>query len=175
MTKRSIADGNHIDGHAELAAGRLSRRSFVGGATTAVAAMTLTQSTGAARAQAARRKYFWPDSARLAITVSMVIETDADPEPTTKGPDGKTYPDLYAKTAGQYAVREGIPRMLDMFDRRRIKVTSMLCGLSASAIPLSPRTSRSAVMNAARMAAATISSSSFRVRTSAPSSRIRPT
>jgi peptidoglycan/xylan/chitin deacetylase (PgdA/CDA1 family) len=97
--------------------------------------MALAQTSTRAEAQLARRKYFWPNSARLAITVSMVVETDADPEPTTKGPDGKTYPDLYAKTAGQYAVREGIPRMLDMFDRRRIKVTSMLCGLSCERHP----------------------------------------
>ena len=46
-----------------------------------------------------------------------------------------TYPDLYAKTAGQYAANEAIPRMLDMFDRRRIKVTSMMCGQSAERNP----------------------------------------
>ena len=66
----------------------------------------------------------------------MVIETDADPDPTTKGPDGKVYPDLYAKTARQeHATREAIPRMLDMFDRRRIKITSMMCGLSCERNP----------------------------------------
>jgi peptidoglycan/xylan/chitin deacetylase (PgdA/CDA1 family) len=65
----------------------------------------------------------------------MVVETGADPAPTTSGPDGKKYPDLYAATAAQYASREGIPRMLDMFDRHRIKVTSMLCGKSCERYP----------------------------------------
>jgi peptidoglycan/xylan/chitin deacetylase (PgdA/CDA1 family) len=64
-----------------------------------------------------------------------VIETGADPDPTTRAPDGKIYPDLYAKTAEQYAALEAIPRMLDMFDRRKIKITSMMCGVSCERHP----------------------------------------
>src|SRR6185437_9538284 len=71
---------------------------------------------------------FWPNGARLAVTLSMVVENGGDPPPTTNGPDGKKYPNLYATTALQYAVNEAIPRMLDMFDRHKIKVTSMLVG-----------------------------------------------
>jgi peptidoglycan/xylan/chitin deacetylase (PgdA/CDA1 family) len=40
-----------------------------------------------------------------------------------------------AKTAEQYAAREAIPRMLEMFERRRIKVTAMVCGLSCEHHP----------------------------------------
>lgn len=111
----------------------VSRRRFVAGATTAVGALSLAQSS--ARAEPRTGQSFWPNGARLAIAFSMVIETDADPEPTTRGADGKSYPNLYARTAEQYAVREAIPRMLDMFDRRRIKVTSMMCGLSCQRNP----------------------------------------
>jgi peptidoglycan/xylan/chitin deacetylase (PgdA/CDA1 family) len=129
VTKRTVNDNNR-----DIVTG-VSRRSFIAGTTTTAGAMTLAQSSTRAGAQAAKPKSFWPNGARLAIAFSMVIETSADPDPTTKGPDGKTYPDLYAKTAEQYAVREAIPRMLDMFDRRRIKVTSMLCGLSCERHP----------------------------------------
>jgi peptidoglycan/xylan/chitin deacetylase (PgdA/CDA1 family) len=116
----------------------VSRRHLIAGATTALGAMTLARSAAVAEAQAAKplaRGPFWPNGTRLAIAFSMVVETDADPDPTTKGPDGKIYPNLYAKTAEQYAVNEAIPRMLDMFDRRRIKVTSMLCAQSCERHP----------------------------------------
>ena len=154
MTKRSTTEGHATDG----AAPGVSRRGFVTGATTAVGAglgtMTLAQSAAQAqdREDSRRRRgddnrggrgeesrgdrgRFWPNGARLAIAFSMVIETDADPDPVSKGPDGKNYPNLYAKTAEQYAANEAIPRMLDMFDRRRIKVTSMMCGQSAERNP----------------------------------------
>jgi peptidoglycan/xylan/chitin deacetylase (PgdA/CDA1 family) len=117
----------------------MSRRNFVaGGATAAAGVAVLAQSSTAVAAKPekpAAHAPFWPNGARLAITFSMVVETGGDPDPTTKGPDGKTYPDLYAKTAVQYAVNEAIPRMLDMFDRRRIKVTSMMCGQSCERNP----------------------------------------
>lgn len=125
--------------HHGVTANGMNRRNFVGaGATAAVGAMTLTQSSTSAEAKPEKsvaRGSFWPNGARLAIAFSMVIETDADPDPTTKGPDGKVYPDLYAKTAKQYATREAILRMLDMFDRRHIKITSMMCGLSCERNP----------------------------------------
>jgi peptidoglycan/xylan/chitin deacetylase (PgdA/CDA1 family) len=135
MTKPTIADDEHSEGHPDGIAGGLNRRSFFVGASTALAATALAQSSTGAQAERAKPKAFWPNGARLAITLSMVIETDADRPPKRKGPDGKSYPNLYAQTATQYATREAIPRMLDMFDRRRIKVTSMMCGLSAQRHP----------------------------------------
>jgi peptidoglycan/xylan/chitin deacetylase (PgdA/CDA1 family) len=132
VTQSEASNVHHSADHSDTTRG-LSRRSFVAGATTAVGALSLAQSTARAAPQPATP--FWPNGARLAVAFSMVIETDADPEPTTRGPDGKTYPNLYAKTAEQYAVREAIPRMLDMFDRRHIKVTSMMCGLSCERNP----------------------------------------
>jgi peptidoglycan/xylan/chitin deacetylase (PgdA/CDA1 family) len=126
------------DNQRDIAAAGMSRRNFVAAATTAVGAATLAQASASAQAKPekpAAHSPFWPNGARLAVAFSMVVETGADPDPTTKGPDGKTYPDLYAKTAVQYAVNEAIPRMLDMFDRRHIKVTSMMCGLSCERNP----------------------------------------
>src|SRR5262249_54870698 len=129
MTRRSTIDGQPTDTTS------VSRRGFVAGATTAIGAMTLAQSVQAQGNNSRARGPFWPNGARLAIAFSMVMDTDAEPEPTQKGTDGKIYPDLYAKTAGQYAANEAIPRMLDMFDRRRIKVTSMMCAQSAERHP----------------------------------------
>jgi peptidoglycan/xylan/chitin deacetylase (PgdA/CDA1 family) len=88
-----------------------------------------------ALAQMPQRKPGWPNGARLAIALSMVVEVDADPAPTMTGPDNKKYPDLYAASAVEYAWREGIPRMLDMVDRRRVKMTAMVCGQSAERHP----------------------------------------
>lgn len=109
--------------------GGVDRRALMGAA--AVGAAALAQTAGARAAT----KSFWPNGARLAIALSMVVETGADPLPVTKDPDGKSYPDLYGATNAQYASKEGIPRMLDMFDRRKIKVTSMICGTSCEAYP----------------------------------------
>ena len=130
-SNRTSSDSRH-----DVAADGMNRRNFVATAATAAGAATLLHAS-AATAKAEKPTYgaFWPNGARLAVAFSMVVETDADPDPKTKGPDGKTYPDLYAKTAVQYAVNEAIPRMLDMFDRRRIKVTAMMCGLSCERNP----------------------------------------
>ena len=122
----------------DVAGQGMSRRSFVAAGTTAVSAMTMVQASIPAAAQSTKppgHGPFWPNGARLAVALSMVVETGGDPAPTTSGPDGKKYPDLYAATAEQYASREAIPRMLDMFDRRKITVTSMLCGKSCELHP----------------------------------------
>ena len=114
----------------------VSRRRFMAGT---AGAMALAQAAGPAAAQtsprAAKAGAHWPDGARLAIAVTMVVETGADPDAMMAAPDGKKYPDLFARTESQYASREAIPRMIDMFDRRRIKVTSLLCGQSAERFP----------------------------------------
>ncbi|HWG05727.1 MAG TPA: polysaccharide deacetylase family protein, partial [Beijerinckiaceae bacterium] len=121
------------DPHSEhdLARGALNRRSFVAAGTAAMSTLAAVQSRSAAAASLATTSThapFWPNGARLAVTLSMVIENGGDPPPATKGPDGKSYPDLYATTALQYTVNEAIPRMLDMFDRKKIKVSSMMVG-----------------------------------------------
>jgi len=117
----------------------LSRRRFVAGTTAAAAAMALAQSAAPVAAQPAPRPArggpFWPNGARLAIAVSMVVETGADPDPMLTAPDGKKFPDLFGRTDAQYAAREAIPRMIEMFDRRRIKVTSLMCGQSVERHP----------------------------------------
>jgi peptidoglycan/xylan/chitin deacetylase (PgdA/CDA1 family) len=75
---------------------------------------------------------FWPNGARLALTVSMQFEAGGQPISGAGGPitdpirDG--YPDLGQNSFYEYGIREGIPRMLDLFDKHDIKVTSFMIG-----------------------------------------------
>src|ERR1700719_2585928 len=74
---------------------------------------------------------FWPDGARMVISISMQMEAGAQPSSGAESPmppiDPK-YPDLAAAKWYEYGFKEGLPRLLDMFDRRKIKETShMLC------------------------------------------------
>jgi hypothetical protein len=64
---------------------------------------------------------FWPGDARLAITISMMFEANGQPISGAGGPITEPikpgYPDLATNTYFDYGMREGIPRLLDLFDR----------------------------------------------------------
>ena len=122
-------ENENSDSDRDVARRGLSRRGFVAAGTTAVGAMTIAQSALAAGAskqsdtgRSGRTEHGLPSHCRWWSRPAATLPA------TTKGPDGKTYPDLYAATAAQYATNEAIPRMLDTFERRGIKMTSMLCG-----------------------------------------------
>src|SRR6266567_6234731 len=70
---------------------------------------------------------FWPDKARLVISISMQFETGAQPDRGAGSPfspiDPK-YPDLPVQKWYEYGFKEGVPRLLDLWDRVGIKVTS---------------------------------------------------
>jgi peptidoglycan/xylan/chitin deacetylase (PgdA/CDA1 family) len=75
---------------------------------------------------------FWPDGARLAVTISMQFEAGGQPISGAPGPVAEPiapgYPDLPQNSFDEYGVREGIPRMLDLFDKHGVKVTSFMIG-----------------------------------------------
>jgi len=87
----------------------------------------MSEAKGSARAEA-----HWPDGVRLPISISMMWEAGSEPMPmipaqvTPPEAGGKRFPNFAAYTEEQYGWREGIPRLRDMFDRRRIKVSSFL-------------------------------------------------
>lgn len=84
--------------------------------------------TPAPQADAAR---FWPNGARLVISVSMQFESGAQSEHDNGSPFppmDHQFPDLPARTWFEYGIREGIPRMLDLWDRYEVKVTSHMTG-----------------------------------------------
>jgi len=77
---------------------------------------------------------FWPNGARLVISISMQFEAGGQPAKGTDSPFPKVdFPasvpaDLTANTWFAYGYREGVPRMLDLWDKHGVKVTSHMIG-----------------------------------------------
>jgi len=73
----------------------------------------------------------WPDGSRLVISVSMQFEAGGQPDNAESPfPQNmqKGFIDLPAATWYAYGYKEGIPRMLDNWDKLGIKVTSHMVG-----------------------------------------------
>lgn len=73
----------------------------------------------------------WADGSRLVVSISMQFESGGEPEnaesPFPQNLE-KGFRDLPAKTWYEYGYKEGIPRMLDNWDRLGVKVTSHMVG-----------------------------------------------
>jgi len=110
----------------------------------------------AVMAQAAARKAAssgWADGSRLVVSVSMQFEAGGQPDnPESPFPRNmlKGYKDLPAATWYEYGYKEGIPRMLDNWDRHGIKVTSHMVG---SAVEKNPALAREIVQRGHEAAA----------------------
>lgn len=82
---------------------------------------------------------YWPNGAQLVISVSMQFETGGQPEgaesPFSNNPLPKGNPDLAAESWFRYGAREGIYRMLDLWKKYDIKVTSHVVGEAAVKYP----------------------------------------
>ncbi|MCV2485191.1 polysaccharide deacetylase family protein [Flavobacterium sp. SH_e] len=73
----------------------------------------------------------WLDGSRLVVSVSMQFEAGGQPENAESPfPQNmqKGYRDFPAETWYEYGYKEGIPRMLDNWDKYGIKVTSHMVG-----------------------------------------------
>ena len=85
------------------------------------------------------KQEFWKNGARLCITVSMQFEAGGQPISGAAGfipdPIEPGFPDLPTNTFFEYGIREGIPRMLNLFDKHDIKVTSFIVGEAADKSP----------------------------------------
>lgn len=121
----------------------MKRREFLISATGAsIAAGAIPLLTASAKSQTAdaesSAQSFWPDNARLVISISMQFETGAQPERGAESPfpylDPK-YPDLPAQRWYDYGYKEGLPRLLDMWDRVGVKVTSHMVGRAVERHP----------------------------------------
>jgi peptidoglycan/xylan/chitin deacetylase (PgdA/CDA1 family) len=89
-------------------------------------------------AQPASKGPFWPDGARMVVSISMQMEAGAQPLNGAESPMPKLdpiYPDLPAAKWYEYGFKEGLPRLLDMFDRRKVKVTSHMVGATVDLHP----------------------------------------
>ncbi|EEI92803.1 Tat pathway signal sequence domain protein [Sphingobacterium spiritivorum ATCC 33300] len=80
----------------------------------------------------------WSDGSRLVVSVSMQFEAGGQPDnvesPFPQNME-KGYKDLPADTWYQYGYKEGIPRMLDNWDKLGIRVTSHMVGSAVLANP----------------------------------------
>ena len=81
---------------------------------------------------------FWPGGVRMVVSVSMQMEGGAQPASGAESPMPKIdpkYPDLPASKWYDYGYKEGLPRLLEVFDRRKIKVTSHMVGAAVDLHP----------------------------------------
>jgi peptidoglycan/xylan/chitin deacetylase (PgdA/CDA1 family) len=81
----------------------------------------------------------WSDGTRLVISISMQFEAGGEPEIGFDSPFPpnlkKGHTDLPAKTWFSYGYKEGISRMLDLWDKHDVKVTSHIIGGAAKKSP----------------------------------------
>ncbi|WP_200974816.1 polysaccharide deacetylase family protein [Echinicola sp. 20G] len=81
----------------------------------------------------------WPNGARLVVSFSMQFETGGQPEgaesPFSNNPLPSGSPDLPAESWFRYGGKEGIYRMLKLWEKHDIKVTSHVVGEAAVKYP----------------------------------------
>ncbi len=84
-------------------------------------------------------KKHWLNGAQLVISVSMQFETGGQPEgaesPFSGSPLPKWQPDLPAESWFRYGANEGMNRMMDVWKKYNIKVTSHVVGEAAVKYP----------------------------------------
>jgi peptidoglycan/xylan/chitin deacetylase (PgdA/CDA1 family) len=83
--------------------------------------------------------HFWPNGARLAVSFSLMFEAGGQPISGAGGviPDAilNGLPDLPTNAFFQYGVEEGIPRILDLFDKHDVKLSSFMIGNAVDKVP----------------------------------------
>ena len=117
----------------------MTRRTFAGAAATGALAAIAPAGVAAAQGEEAaatsaspRPGTFWPNGARLAISISLMFEAGGQPISGAGGPLPEPikpgFPDQATNAFFAYGVNEGIPRALDLYDKHDIKVTSFMIG-----------------------------------------------
>ena len=81
----------------------------------------------------------WPNGARLAVSFSLMFEAGGQPISGAGGviPDPIQHgiPDLPTNAFFAYGLYEGIPRLLDLFDKHGIKMSSFMIGRAVDKAP----------------------------------------
>src|SRR5216684_983182 len=82
---------------------------------------------------------FWPNGARLAVSLSLMFEGGGQPISGAGGvipdPIEKGVPDLPTNAFFAYGHYEGIPRVLDLVDKHGIKLSSFMIGKAVENSP----------------------------------------
>ena len=85
-----------------------------------------------------RGRTFWPNGARLAISISLMFEGGGQPISGAESPFGPILdglPDLPANGYFAYGHYEGIPRALNLFDKHKIKASCFMVGKAIENAP----------------------------------------
>lgn len=85
-----------------------------------------------------KEKTFWPNGARLAISISLMFEGGGQPISGAPGPFGPILdglPDLPSNGFFAYGHYEGIPRALNLFDKHKIKASCFMIGKAIEDAP----------------------------------------
>ncbi len=87
-------------------------------------------------------RFIWPNSARIAFTVTLVLDhwevnppEGANPDPRIVSPLGKFFPDWLTWSQREYGARVGIFRLLDTLDRFGVTPSVALGAAAASRYP----------------------------------------
>jgi peptidoglycan/xylan/chitin deacetylase (PgdA/CDA1 family) len=128
--------------HANISS-KLNRREAIQavGASTALVASAGGLARAAPTSTKSQRKAngFWPRGARLAVSLSLMFEAGGQPISGAGGviPDPilQGLPDLPTNAFFQYGIDEGIPRLLNLFDKHRLKVSSFMIGQAVEKRP----------------------------------------
>jgi len=81
---------------------------------------------------------FWPNGARIAVSASLMLEAGGQNlfrSDALQGPMPEGYYDLVTNSWFEYGAVEGIPRLLDLFDKHGVKATSFMVGSAAEKHP----------------------------------------
>ncbi len=86
--------------------------------------------------------FAWPDDARIAFTVTLMLDyweleppQDASPDPRIVSPLGKFFPDWLTWSQREYGARVGIFRVLDVLDRFGVTPSVALGSAAAERYP----------------------------------------
>lgn len=85
------------------------------------------------------KEQFWPDNARLAVSFSLMFEAGGQPISGAGGvipdPIANGLPDLPTNAFFQYGVYEGVPRVLELMDKHKVKLSSFMIGRAVEKAP----------------------------------------
>ncbi len=88
---------------------------------------------------------FWPDGAKLVIAISLQFEAGAEPDPACAGPfppSNREHTNPALTSWYEYGFKEGVPRLLEVFQRRRVRVTAHM---AKAAVERDPQLARAIV------------------------------
>jgi peptidoglycan/xylan/chitin deacetylase (PgdA/CDA1 family) len=117
----------------------LPRRTFLVASATAAAVGGLHSQAATGKEPSTTTSAFWPNGARLAVSLSLMFEGGGQPISGAGGvipdPIVKGVPDLPTNAFFAYGHNEGIPRVLDLMDKHSIKLSSFMIGKAVETSP----------------------------------------